>query len=58
VRADFARLWAMMMLVDAIRCSGEVVQSLMERGKVVLEGERMRVEVKEKFKCGKGGPNL
>jgi hypothetical protein len=48
----------MMMLVDAIRCSGEAVQSLMERGKVVLEGERMRVEVKEKFKCGKGGPNL
>lgn len=51
VRADFAQLWTMMMLVDAIRCSVKTMQSFTERGEVKLEGERMSVEAKEKFKC-------
>jgi len=41
-----------MMLLNAIRRSVKAAQWLAERRKVMLEGERMCIEAKEKFKCG------
>jgi hypothetical protein len=43
-----------MMLLNAIRCSVKAMQWLAERREVMLEGERMCIEAKEKFKCGGG----